>query len=139
MPYDVNLSFFSGKPVKPGEWPSSVDTEGLEHLKSLAIRGRRMLQRLNLQNEMGTNWEYQKTLFVEDAETVKIEDSSEQVTKKRKIEKIKSNLIDDECAVDGDDTEDDNFNVTEEDLAFIDDLLAEEHDWEQYLTLNPAN
>ena len=136
--YDVNLSFFGGKPVKPGQWPARVDTEGIEHVKSLAYRGKQFLQESNLKKVMGATWMYQKNEIKNEELDVGHSNHHEPQAKKVKISRGEAGFIQDECAEDGqgglnENEEDCQINCTAEDIAFIDDLLRDETSWEQYL------
>lgn len=144
VPYDVELSFFGGKPVKAGSWPSRVDEEGMEHVKSLANRAKRLLQDANRLAVMGGDFQFQKKdynaldIAFGDASSFKKPEEPTSTPKKKKSVKRKL-FIEDEAEDDRPsevDNEGDNedFKATEEDIKFIDDLIAtDENDWSQYL------
>ena len=94
--YDVNLSFFGGKVVKPGTWPPSVDKDGLQFVKSLSHRAKQMLQESNLKEVMGSDWQFKKEIDHEDL----VEPCSSQQPKeeRKKIDACRRlNFFKDEC------------------------------------------
>ena len=136
--YDTDLSFFGGKVIKPGQWPPRMDREGMEHVKSLANRGKRMLQQSNIEEIMSSNWTFQKkgaeTFFETESRN---EENTDEGKSKRKRQKVgPSCFINDECEVEGESSteEECQMTVTIADSDFIDDI-AEDSNWSDYINM----
>lgn len=150
--YDVDLSFFGGKVIKPGQWPSRMDREGMEHVKSLANRGKRMLQQANIEAIMSSNWTFQKTgtetIFEtesrneesesrnEETETRNEENGGEEESQRKRRKVGASCFINDECEVEGESSTEDEcqMTVTIDDCDFINDI-ATDSNWSDYINM----
>ena len=114
-----------------------MDTEGIEHVKSLAYRGKQFLQESNVKKAMDVTWTYQKNDIKNEELDIACSSHHEPQAKKAKMCLGEAGFIQDECEADqgeSNETEEDyQINCTAEDIAFIDDLLNDESSWSQYL------
>ena len=85
---------------------------------------------------MDTEWMYQKNETKNEELDVARSSHHEPKAKKAKMSLGGAGFIEDECEADGQNKESENdgdYQISAEDIAFIDDLLNDETSWGQYL------